>query len=34
MYGTSGELTVILINVRWLQKLGKDGQEIKKNEGA
>jgi len=28
MYEISGELTVILINVRWLQKSGKDEQEI------
>ena len=30
MYEISGELTVILINVRWLQKSGKYGQEIEK----
>jgi len=26
MYDLSGELTVILINIWWLQKLGKDWQ--------
>jgi len=28
MYDVSGELIVILINIWWLQKLGKDGQEV------
>jgi hypothetical protein len=27
---TSGELTVILITLRWLQKSGKDWQEVEK----
>jgi len=30
MYEVSGDLTVILITIWWLQKLGKDGQEVNK----
>jgi len=30
MYEVSGELIVILINIWWLQKLGKDWQEVNK----
>jgi hypothetical protein len=30
MYEVSGELTVILITILWLQKLGKDSQDVNK----
>jgi hypothetical protein len=31
MHEVAGELTVILITIWWLQKLGKDWQEVNNN---